>query len=82
LKFLFLSFIALFFSRAAFTQPANNNGGTSKSLYIPSEKIILYQLGDRTVHIRILQYGNVKDVVCINIHDNETTSVKAAMLTL
>jgi len=78
LKFLSLIFLAFFFSKTAITQPANNIAGISKSIFIPSEKIIFYKLGDRTIPITTFQYGDVKDIVCINLHDNENTSVQAA----
>ncbi len=50
--------------------------------FIPIEKTIFYELGDKTLPIRILQYGNVKDIVCINLHDNENTAVEAAQSVL
>ena len=47
-------------------------------MYIPQEKTILYKIGDRTIPIKVIQYGEVNNIVCINLHDNEGTSVKAA----
>ncbi len=46
--------------------------------YNPIEKIIYYQLGEKQVPIRMIQYGERTDIICINLHDNEFTSVEAA----
>ena len=43
-----------------------------------SEKTIFYDLAGNVIPIRIQQYGTRKDVVLINLHDNEATSVNAA----
>ncbi len=42
-----------------------------------SEQTILYKLADNIVPIKIQQYGNRNDIVFINLHDDETTSVDA-----
>lgn len=42
-----------------------------------SEQTILYKLADNIVPIKIRQYGNRSDIVFINLHDDETTSVEA-----
>jgi hypothetical protein len=42
-------------------------------------KIIYYQLGDTRIPIHITSFGNNEDLVFINLHDNEFTSVEAAM---
>ena len=70
-------FVFLFLNHAD-AQPDDNNPGISKSIFVPVEKIILYTLGDRNIPIKILQYGDAKNIICINVHDNEVTSVKAA----
>ena len=67
----------LFFATATLAQ-AGDNFGMSRAMYIPQEKTILYKIGDRTLPIKIIQYGEVNDIVCINLHDNEGTSVQAA----
>ena len=60
-------------------QPSDNGSNLiSKAVFIPAEKTIYYQIGDRKIPLQILQYGDVKNVVCINLHDNEGTSVQAA----
>jgi hypothetical protein len=52
--------------------------GTSGSFYIPVERTIYYKLGDKTIPILIQQFGEATDLVFINLHSNETTSVQAA----
>ncbi len=51
-------------------------------LHIPVEKTIIYTIGDKKIPIKVLQYGDVKDFVCINLHANENTSVTAAISVL
>jgi len=43
-----------------------------------TEKTIFYQLAQNTVPIKIQQYGDRTDLVFINLHDDELTSVEAA----
>jgi len=43
-----------------------------------TEKTIFYNLAGTIVPIKIKQYGETTDVVFINLHDDETTSVDAA----
>ena len=43
-----------------------------------TEKTIFYNLAGNIVPIKITQYGENTDVVFINLHDDETTSVDAA----
>jgi len=43
-----------------------------------TEKTIFYKLADNTIPIRIQQYGERTDLVFINLHDDEITSVDAA----
>lgn len=59
-------------------QPVNEVNLASNAFYIPAEKTILYKLGDKTIPLLISQYGNSSEIVCINLHDNEFTSVQAA----
>jgi hypothetical protein len=42
-----------------------------------TEQTILYKLADNIVPIKIRQYGDRDDVVFINLHDDEATSVEA-----
>lgn len=43
-----------------------------------TEKIIRYDLAGNTVPIKVLQFGDRRDVVLISLHDDEATSVDAA----
>lgn len=61
------------------SQPEKKELSINIKRYNPVEKTIFYKLGDRNIPIRIWQYGDVKDIVCINLHSNEKTSVEAAM---
>lgn len=42
------------------------------------EKTIFYKIADNTIPIKIQQYGERSDIVFINLHDDEATSVDAA----
>ncbi len=46
------------------------------------KKTILYNLGERLLPVSIWQYGSKKNIACINLHDNETASVRAARQSL
>ena len=63
---------------AGFTQPITENLATTEARYIPFEKTVFYNLGDKTIPLKVVQYGPANDIVCINLHDNEFTSVQAA----
>ena len=62
----------------ASTQPYNKEIPGDPVKFVATKKTIFYKLGDRTMPIRVLQYGDVKNIICINLHDNENTSVEAA----
>ena len=64
---------------AVYSQSADNNISVSKPVYLPVEKTVLYKIGNKTVPIKIIQYGTVKDIVYINMHDNEDAAVEAAI---
>jgi hypothetical protein len=51
--------------------------GTGK-LYLPKVNTIFYKLGDRVIQLKTFQYGDVKDMVYINLHDDEITAVNGA----
>ncbi len=46
--------------------------------YTPVTTTINHKLGDNQIRIKLFQYGKKKDIVFINLHDNEATSVTAA----
>ena len=50
----------------------------SPAFYIPMESTVYYQLADTKIPIRVSQYGERHDIVYVNLHDNEATSVQAA----
>ena len=47
-----------------------------------TEKTFHYKLGDRKLPIKVKQYGDVTDLVFINMHDDENSSVEATKLLL
>jgi hypothetical protein len=42
---------------------------------IPKVSTVIHKLGDDEIRIKIFQYGKKKDIVFINLHSDETTSV-------
>ncbi|MDP4263361.1 MAG: hypothetical protein Q8941_12615 [Bacteroidota bacterium] len=46
--------------------------------FLPKETTISYKLGERVLQLKTFQYGNTKDLVYINLHDDEMTSVNGA----
>lgn len=42
---------------------------------IPEISTVIHKLGDHNTRIKIFQYGKKKDIVFINLHSDETTSV-------
>jgi hypothetical protein len=77
LKYLILFHSFLFLGRLP-AQPLSEVKLASNSFYIPVIKTIFYRLGDKAIPLSIYKYGNSSDIVCINLHDNEFTSVQAA----
>ncbi len=78
MKFFFTIFTFLAFALLADAQPDNKDLPGDPSRFVAAEKTIFYKLGERILPIRIFQYGDLKNMVCINLHDNENTSVEAA----
>lgn len=46
--------------------------------YIPQDTVFTYKLGDTEKDVIVSRYGNNTDIVMINLHDDERTSVMAA----
>jgi hypothetical protein len=46
--------------------------------FAPSDRIVYHKLGDKTIGIKLTQYGESIKNCCLNLHDNEVTAVKAA----
>lgn len=82
MKIYFCTIFLLIFTFSVLSQPGSKDQNDNLPGYSPMEKTIFYKLGDKNIPIRILQYGEVKDIVYINLHSNESTSVQAAMSVL
>ncbi|MBI5858687.1 MAG: hypothetical protein HZB42_13715 [Sphingobacteriales bacterium] len=82
MKLLFIIIFSFLLSVAGDSQPDYKETTQTANKYEPVEKTIFYKLGDRDIPIKILQYGEVKDIVCMSLHSNEYTSVQAAMSVL
>ncbi len=82
MKHIFTTLIALTIAIAGNTQLLSENLATTEARYIPFEKTVFYNLGDKTIPLKVVQYGPSNDIVCINLHDNEFTSVQAARTVL
>lgn len=75
-----LFYTSLFFYVCIFPHPQEKPGFTEppRPEITITEKTIYYKLAENTVPIRIQQYGERTDMVFINLHDDEMTSVDAA----
>ena len=78
MKHIFTTLLTLVVAIVGNTQPLSENLATTEARYIPFEKTVFYNLGDKTIPLKVMQYGPANDIVCINLHDNEFTSVQAA----
>src|SRR5882757_8186362 len=47
-------------------------------LFQPKETNVAYKLGERVLTVKTFQYGNTRELVYINLHDDEITSVNGA----
>jgi hypothetical protein len=77
-KLLSASIIVFLFSANAIAQPGNNEPPATSGKFIPEEKTIFYKLADKTIPVSIMQFGDETNIACINLHDNENTSVEAS----
>jgi hypothetical protein len=55
---------------------------SSPKLFQLKESSVYYKLGERVIQIKIFQYGDAKDKVYINLHDDEITAINGAKKTL
>ncbi len=78
MKHIFTTLLTLVVAIVGNSQPLSENLATTEARYIPFEKTVFYNLGDKTIPLKVMQYGPANDIVCINLHDNEFTSVQAA----
>ncbi len=60
------------------SKPETVNRPLPPATFTPAEKTITQKLGDKTVSIKVTQYGNTVNNCCINLHDDESTAVQAA----
>lgn len=51
---------------------------TAQEKYQPRSRTIVHKVGDDNIKIEITEYGDKKDIVFINLHADETTSVESA----
>ena len=75
-----LFYTSLFFYICIFPYVQERVGltGSSELKNSITEKTIFYKLAENTIPIRIQQYGDRPNLVFINLHDDEITSVDAA----
>jgi hypothetical protein len=67
--------------------PVSGYGQTSftpgvKLSYTPTTRTVFYKIGETQIPVKLMQYGEVKDIVYINLHADEITSIQAAKLVL
>ncbi len=60
-------------------QPGTSATELHTPKYQPKIRTIAHSLGNRTVVINIIQYGEPNGIYCINMHDNEGTAVLGAI---
>ncbi len=76
MRFLLISIITSFcFSADA--QPYHTGFEATAISFTPSAKTFFYKLGERMLPIKVKQYGEVNDLIFINMHDDENSSVEA-----
>lgn len=56
----------------------NNTKPFDTRIYTPKTTTIHYRIGETLLPIKVFQYGEILDVVYINLHDDEQSSVQAA----
>ncbi|HNJ95812.1 MAG TPA: hypothetical protein PLS65_13625 [Ferruginibacter sp.] len=76
---LLLSLTATVMGLSGLNQPGPDN---TPAKFSPSEKVMTHRLGERTIAVKLIQYGDIVNTCCINVHDNERTAVEAAKTVL
>jgi hypothetical protein len=71
-----LSLVLLFILQSVIAQTSVRT--VSFRPFSPAINTLSYKLGDRTLQVKTFQYGSVKDMVYVNLHDDETTAVNGA----
>ena len=62
----------------AFAGDTLSSTGEKKTVFTPRESTISYKLGERVIQIKTYQYGNVRNMVYVNLHDDEITAINGA----
>lgn len=74
-----LLYTTIFFLLFPFPDTRQTEFRLPPAINIPvTEKTIFYKISNNTIPIRITQYGERSDILFINMHDDEVTSVQAA----
>ena len=60
-------------------QPGTKVAEVITPKYIPIKRTIAHPIGNRTVVINVIQFGEPNGIYCINMHDNEGTAVLGAI---
>jgi hypothetical protein len=79
---IFCTALLLIVTIASRAQPGGGTTDVSPSFFVPTESQAFYNMAGKTIPIKIMQYGERTDLICINLHSNEDASVKAAMAVL
>ncbi|MBI3137578.1 MAG: hypothetical protein HYZ15_03230 [Sphingobacteriales bacterium] len=80
MRYSFLTaFYLLFTGLQILAQPGLPDTPLVKPLYTPNTRMFAHTIGNRTVIIKVLQYGEPNGIYCINMHDNEGTAVQGAI---
>ena len=69
----------LLYGSVLLAQTGTQSTGLITPKYIPETRTIAHTLGNRTVVIKVIQYGEPNGIYCINMHDNEGTAVEGAV---
>jgi len=59
-------------------QSCSQAGPGATMLFQPVETSLVYELGDRKLELRVSRYGEGDEMLVLNLHDDERTSVEAA----
>jgi hypothetical protein len=79
LRYVFLTYIfTVIFLNSLSAQPDSKPVSYFTAKFSSLDKTIYYKLGNKTIPITVSQYGDDKDIIYINVHDSEPTSVEAA----
>lgn len=60
-------------------QPVATTDPPAVPVFTPAVRTLAHSLGNRTVVIKVTQYGEPNGIYCINMHDNERTAVDGAI---